>query len=139
MTAKQYLSSYRDLNQVISRLQVAYEEVIAGEGSISSPLGHDGGAIGYASEAPFVHRVERELYLRSRLDSVIAERIERKVDILNKLSGLSDVSAAVLIAKYVNGYSVNEIADEKGYSPRHMWRILDDAIAEFVSKYGDDY
>ena len=139
MTAKEYLKSYRMLNYSISNLQTLLDETIAEAGNISSPLGREVEGSGSSGEATFVRRVERELALRDILDRELARRIDRKTDIVGKLSTLSHTADAAPTAKYLCGRPVDVIAEEWGYTPRQVWRILDDALSEFIEQYGDDF
>ena len=127
------------LNYSISNLQTLLDETIAEAGNISSPLGREVEGSGSSGEATFVRRVERELALRDILDRELARRIDRKTDIVGKLSTLSHTADAALTAKYLCGRPVDVIAEEWGYTPRQVWRILDDALSEFIEQYGDDF
>lgn len=50
----------------------------------------------------------------------------------------NDLYRCILYTYYVLGSSANDVAFKVGYSERHMYRILDEALNEFAELYNPD-
>ena len=62
--------------------------------------------------------------------------LEQKKKIVMKcMKKMSALNQEIIIHKYFEGMTNEEIADEINYSPRTTWEKVDEAIKEFVSIY----
>ena len=127
MSAKEYLSQYRNLNtrvnakcEQLARLRELSTKVSAGQG---------GGAPGYVSDR--VGNIVAKICDAEReINAMIDRLIDLKAEIEHTIAAVPDETLRHLLElRYINGKTFEQIAVDMHYSWRHIIRIHGDALS----------
>lgn len=118
MTAKEFLKQYEYADKKARRLQAEYERELELIDSVRSTLGGDGmphgSGVSRVTEDKALRLAEKhETWIQARLDAI---EVRQKVfDLIYDIDG---VEGDVLIGKYINLQTWEQIAEELNYSVR---------------------
>ena len=140
MTSKEYLKTFRDLGL---RIQSLREEIAAVEGERDSvTVSMDGmpgsGKIGDKTGEVAARLADKLTEMKEDLSDLTYTYWNRRQVIVKQIDSLDDaVSARILMLRYVNGYTWEQIAVEMNYSYVHTCRLHGYALQQFYKRYQD--
>ena len=127
MTAKEYLSQYHLLNLRINSLIEERQRTRELAGAVSSPMSGGGG---HSSDDRIGKIIAKLVDLENEINSDIDRLISLRKDIETVIDSVPDeTQRQLLIARYINGRTFEQIAVEMHYSWRHTIRIHGDALS----------
>lgn len=137
MTAKEYLSQYKDATKIIERVRAEYEEQMEQVDSIRSALGGDGlprsGEVSKRVETDAVRLAEKaEELIEAEVDA-----LEIRQEIVRLLRHIDQTPQDVLWDRYVNLRKWEDVADNIGYSLRRTFELHReglDAVDKIINK-----
>jgi len=137
MNIRQFLGRHFEISNAISSKLEQLEELRHLAASASSPTLYESHCTGTYSD-----RVGRTVARIMDLDREINEEIDRlveiKIQIRNMIDALSDSTQRTILERhYILHESWEVIAEKIGYSPRHITRLHNQAVAELEKAYGD--
>lgn len=77
--------------------------------------------------------------MERKVNDLIDEYYEKKQHIIKQLESLPLKHYKILYLCFVKEKSFAEIADEIGYTERHMSRLYSEALSDFENRYGSEY
>lgn len=131
MTAKEYLQQVFYLNKKINRMireKEALQSILYSVGGVSDEERVQGGSIGNRTENLIAKIDEKERKISGEIDRLVG----LKHEITGKIYDLEDESYSdVLFKRYINLEDWGEIAEEMGYTIRHILRLHGEALLVF--------
>ena len=132
MTAKEYLSQYRNLDIEIDSLVLERERLY----SLATTRGGsiiDGTPKGAKSDNAAKH--ERIIDKIIEIDDIVNKRIDRLIAIRHEINAAingvkDDKHRSILRLRYINGYTFEQIAVEMEMCYRHICRLHGQALRE---------
>lgn len=128
MTAKEYLKQYEEAERIVQRLKTEYEQESETVDSIRSSLSGDGTPRGSGISKVTENKAIRLAEKAQALKDAELEALEIRQEIFTTINGISGEEGAVLYSKYINLKSWDGVADEVGFSKRHVQRIHEKAL-----------
>ena len=130
MTNKEYLEQVYEMDMNITYLLEKRNALKAS--LLSGSVGAYGGAGGFAAtpdNRSFEKKMEKYILLEEEIDRQIDELTQKKEEIEKVISRLSDYKArTVLLRRYINGVSYEQIADDYGYTKSYVCYLARNAI-----------
>jgi DNA-directed RNA polymerase specialized sigma subunit len=128
MTAKEYLGQALELNKKINHMQLLYEAVKADYGFTTRlldgmPKNPNVSVTQVCDQA--IRSIEMNDEINGEIDRLIAFRNEI-ADVIWEVPDLQE--RVILYGRYVNFYSWEKIAQDMGYSERHVLRLHGSAL-----------
>jgi DNA-directed RNA polymerase specialized sigma subunit len=128
MTAKEYLGQALELNKKINHMQLLYEAVKADYGFTTRlldgmPKNPNVSVTQVCDQA--IRSIEMNDEINGEIDRLIALRNEI-ADVIWEVPDLQE--RVILYGRYVNFYSWEKIAQDMGYSERHVLRLHGSAL-----------
>lgn len=134
MTPKEYLKQTDGLNQHIRLLVSEVEELRMLSTSVSA-VRYDTEKVNNGTkntEAPFVRCLIKIATLEEKINASVDRLVELKMKISDAIDTLESVDERILLrARYVNGKSWEEIANQMKFSVRSVHRIHASALQHF--------
>lgn len=130
LRAKEYLKRLKTLDLVIRNKQEELKTLRASLDGTGAGLGGIGG--GGKTEGGFVCGIVRIDELERQINEEIALFVSEKHRIIDEINMLEDVRhVEVLYKRYAEFKYFDDIAEEMGYSRRHILRIHGEALGAF--------
>ena len=128
MTAREYLSQYKEADRIVQSIRSEYIEQMEQIDNIRSALGGDGlprsGDVYKKVEAQAVKLAEKaELLLQAEADALAIRQ-----EVFKTVQKVPGDPGDVLREKYVNLRKMEEIADVLGWSERNVYYLHDKGI-----------
>lgn len=128
MTAKKYLSQYKNLKKVLAAQEAKLEEIRALAEKSTPSL--DGGGIGIISD-----RVGRGAAKLVDLEREIKQEKDYIIDLMIEIGDVIDevkdpLLRLILVMRYIRGYTAEKTAEAIHYSVRQEQRFHQKAISE---------
>lgn len=133
MTAEQYLNQAFRLNDQIKDKQ----ERIAALKALSESVG----AIDYskdriqtsqATDAQFVNHLAKISELEDELNQTFLKLCQFQIEVNQAIDAVEDVTSSLFLSKrYILMKTMEEIADEMGYSNTHIYKVQKRALKNF--------
>lgn len=128
MTTLEYLQQYGEAVRIAKQLKSEYEKQEFLIDSITSPLGGDGtphgNGISKSTERKALQLVDKMLQLKEAELEALRTRQE-VFDVIRQVPG---AHGDVLYGRYIELKTFADIADDIGYSERHVYNIHEAAI-----------
>lgn len=138
MTTKQYLSQIKRFNVLIETKASEIEQLRSMATSIS--VATDSERVQTSGDKDRVGRaVAKILDKENELNDLIDQYYDSRELILSQLETLETNYYQILFYKYVNGYTIDEIASRMYYSRQHIKLLTNRALDSFEGKYGESY
>lgn len=138
MTTKQYLNQIKRFDVLIENKASEIEQLRSMATSIT--VATDGDRVQTSGDKDRVGRaVAKILDKEDELNELIDQYYDSKELILNQLETLETNYYQLLFYKYVNGYTIEVMAEKMFYSVQHIKKMTNDALRDFERKYGSTY
>lgn len=138
MTTKEYLNQIKRFDVLIENKASEIEQLRSMATSIT--VATDSERVQTSGDKDRVGRaVAKILDKEAELDELIDKYYDQKELILNQLETLDTNYYQLLFYKYVNGYTIEVMAEKMFYSVQHIKKMTNDALSSFESKYGHTY
>ncbi len=136
MTAKEYLSRLRSMeNRIVSNAN-ELERLSDIASSITSVINNENVQTTGTTSDKLGNCVAKIVDIQNTIDDDICRLEGLRMEIIEKIEGLDNQSHVdLLMFRYVNGMTFEEIAVEMGFSWRHTMRVHGHALAEFSKRY----
>lgn len=124
---KKFLKRYRRNNALIDRLEIKLQELDARIYSLKSPIISDMPKGGKTVEVSDL--ISEKMDLEKRINRLVKKGRIYRDDILDQIDELEDPRhATVLEAFFIECKDFDTIAEENGYTKRHVIRLYSEAI-----------
>lgn len=134
MTVKEWLQYGRKLNDEVEQLKYAQRQALelACETSIDMNNEKVQTSGGNATERKFIAYADYSKMLDEKIDELVDYRV-RMLNLINRLD--NTIYRTLLIARYINCKTWEQIADEMGYDLRWIYRLHGKALKAIESHY----
>lgn len=137
MNIKQFLGKHFEISNAINSKLEQLEELRHLAAAASSPTLSESHCTGTYSDR-VGRTVARIMDLDREINGEIDGLVEIKIQIRNMIGGLSDSTQRTILERhYILHESWEVIAEKVGYSPRHITRLHNQAIAALEEAYGE--
>lgn len=135
MTAKEYLGQIRKLEaSVIGRVKELQRVQL--EATYLTGISYDSIRVQTSKVTTGFPASERSVDIELEIERKIRELTERRHTIINQIEALDKPEyVQLLVERYVNHHSFEEIVDIMRYSYPHVIRLHGQALMEFTRKY----
>lgn len=139
MTTKQYLNQIDRLNRTINNKLAEIYQLKTMVCSIS--VSADSDRVQTSGDKDRLgSAVAKIVDLESEIDHKIDDLVKKRDKIVAQIENLDDTMAyQTLFSRYIECKTLEQIADDNGYSVRHIIRIHESALIEFEHKFGQEY
>ncbi len=129
--SKEYLQQVFYLDKKINRMvreKEALQSILYSVGSVSSEERVQGGSIGNRTENLIAKIDEKERKINSEIDRLVG----LKSEVTEKICRIeNEIYSDVLLKRYINLEDWGKIAEEMGYTTRHILRVHGEALLVF--------
>ena len=130
MTAKEYLNQARTLDMLINAKQSELYKLKLMATSISSPQISE--KVQSGGENNVMKIIDKIVDMQNEINTEIDKLINLKMEIREKIELLpNDVERLILIKRYINNESWNEIISSINYTDRQVYNIHGNALKHF--------
>ena len=133
MTSEEYLSQAYKLNEQIKDKQERIEylnELMKSLGAID--YSKDKVQTSQQSDAAFVNQIAKIDELKGEIEQDLIRLCDLQFEISHAIDAVEDVTCKLFLSKrYMLMKTMEEIADEMGYSTTHVYRIQEKALEIF--------
>lgn len=135
MTTKDYLSQIDRLEKMVqNKLTEIYQLKTM---ACSVTVSNDGERVQTSGDKDQIGAVVAKII---DLEADVDAMIDKRCAIVNQIDSMEDTKTYDILAKrYILRKSINELAEERDITFRHMKRLIYEAEKEFENKYGENY